>query len=163
MNIYTEKENNDQCNDSNFQEEGNYYIKEMPKYKYEIRIFHKSPNREQKSKTPDKMISAAKFTILNKSKKNNVKLGKKIKIKNTENNNELNKSKSPRNGTIRFFSGKDNIQKCHKKFALLAKEDSSKISLKVFLYFFPADSDGPHDYGSSSDVLKTVAASLWSN
>ena len=126
MNIYTEKENNDQCNDSNFQEEGNYYIKEMPKYKYEIRIFHKSPNREQKSKTPDKMISAAKFTILNKSKKNNVKLGKKIKIKNTENNNELNKSKSPRNGTIRFFSGKDNIEKdimenSYEKFDILYK------------------------------------------
>jgi outer membrane murein-binding lipoprotein Lpp len=40
-----------------------------------------------------------------------------------------------------YIHGKDNIQKCHKKFALLTKEDSSKISLKVFLYFFPTTSN----------------------
>jgi len=40
-----------------------------------------------------------------------------------------------------YSHGKDNIQKCHKRFTLLTKEDSSKISLKVFLYFFPADSN----------------------
>jgi outer membrane murein-binding lipoprotein Lpp len=40
-----------------------------------------------------------------------------------------------------YAHGKDNIQKCHKRFAILTKEDSSKISLKVFLYFFPAASN----------------------
>ena len=109
MNIYKEIENNDQCEDSNFQDEGNYYIKEMPKYKYEIKVFHLSPNREKRSKTPDKIISSARFTILNKLKKNNRNLAKSNK--NNENNNELYKNKSPRNETIRFFTGKEIIER----------------------------------------------------
>ena len=44
-----------------------------------------------------------------------------------------------------YSHGKDNIQKCHEKFTLLTKEDSSKISLKVFLYFFPVDSNSGID------------------
>ena len=39
-----------------------------------------------------------------------------------------------------YTNGKDNIQKWQKRFTTLTKEDSSKIALKVFLYFFPVSS-----------------------
>ena len=52
-----------------------------------------------------------------------------------------------------YAHGKDNIQKCHKRFAILTKEDSSKISLKVFLYFFPAASNSEINSEINSEEL----------
>ncbi len=54
---------NNELNDSNFQEEGEYIIKQKPKYKYEIKIVHDASKDKHKikSKTPDKIISSPNF------------------------------------------------------------------------------------------------------
>ena len=115
----TEVENNDQKNDSIFQEEGDYFINEMPKYKYEIKVIHESPNRLNRAKTPDRMESSTRFTIINrpeanfKNYRNNIYINKNHYARNTNNSNinQLYKFKSIRTGpTIRFYSGNSSIQ-----------------------------------------------------
>ena len=113
----TEVENNDQQNDSIFQEEGDYIINEMPKYKYEIKVIHESPNRANRVKTPDRTeSSAARFTIINRpetnnrNNQNNIYFNKNHYASNS-NINQLYKFKSIRTGpTIRFYSGNSSIQ-----------------------------------------------------
>ena len=115
-NLSTDWQNNDeQRNDSIFQEEGDYIINEMPKYKYEIKVIHESPNRvhrAKKVKTPDR-ISTTRFTIVNMPKLNN------IKKKNNKYINKYNKENFIKKlnmdirtePTIRFYSGNSYIQK----------------------------------------------------
>ena len=115
-NLSTEWQNNDeQRNDSIFQEEGDYIINEMPKYKYEIKVIHESPNRinrAKKVKTPDR-ISTTRFTIVNKPKLNNIKKQNNLYI------NKYNQEKFIKKlnmdirtePTIRFYSGNSFIQK----------------------------------------------------
>ena len=68
MEIKEEEKNN--LDDSNFQNEGEYLISKKPKYKYEIKIVHEKPREQtKKSKTPNKVISLARFNSFNKSKK----------------------------------------------------------------------------------------------
>ena len=110
-NLSTDWQNNDeQRNDSIFQEEGDYIINEMPKYKYEIKVIHESPNRvhrAKKVKTPDR-ISTTRFTIVNMPKLNN------IKKKNNKYINKYNKENFIKKlnmdirtePTIRFYSVK---------------------------------------------------------
>ena len=96
--------NNEKCDDSNFQKKGDYIMEKMPKYKYNIKIIHDSPHMKKKKKT-HKIVSSARFSILNDPKYSL----KKIKIRNNykNNNNEifnqLHRSQSPRMGTIRFY------------------------------------------------------------
>ena len=106
--------NDDQRNDSIFQEEGDYIINEMPKYKYEIKVIHESPNRNRikKVKTPDR-ISSIRFTIVNKPKLNNVKKQNNIYINKYNNENFIKKLNMDirTEPTIRFYSGNSYIQK----------------------------------------------------
>ena len=87
-----------------FQKEGDYIMEKMPKYKYDIKIIHDSPHMKKKKK-PQKIVSSARFSILNEPK-NTLK---KIKIRNNYKNhnneifNQLHRSQSPRMGTIRFY------------------------------------------------------------
>lgn len=86
------EDKNNLLNDSNFQEEGEYILNQKPKYKYEIRIIH-DPSQEKakmKSKTPEKIISSSKFSIINKPKKAPIKQNQN---KNKYNNNYYNKNK----------------------------------------------------------------------
>ena len=108
--LYSQVDDSNELNDSLFQKEGDYYIDKMPKYKYEIKVIHPSPTRTKKPKTPDTIASSARFTIINKSKKNQPNNQKIIHFndKNYETNkkHQLFKSKSPRTlPTIRFYSG----------------------------------------------------------
>ena len=112
----TEEENVEQKNDSIFQEEGDYIINEMPKYKYEIKEIHISPNRLNRVKTPDRMESTARFTIINSPEpnignyQNNIYINKNHYASNSQ-INQLYKFNSIRNGpTIRFYSGNSSIQ-----------------------------------------------------
>lgn len=71
MKIY---KNIQRLNDSNFLKEGEYILEEKPKYKYEIKIKHINSKCKNnlKSKTPEKIISAGKFNIINnKGKRKN--------------------------------------------------------------------------------------------
>ena len=111
MNIHTEVENNE-INDSNFQEEGDYIIKKMPKYKYEIKIIHDNPKIEKKERTPDKISSPVRFTIKSDSKTSRINIEKKNISNNNENYNEdLQRSKSPRIETNKFNQKETNIHK----------------------------------------------------
>ena len=84
----------DELNDSNFQKEGEYIITKKPKYKYEIKIIHDNSqeNFKVRARTPDKIISSSKFSILGKSKKNLIKQSINIinnnNIYNNANNDE---------------------------------------------------------------------------
>ena len=58
--------NNEQCDDSNFQKEGDYILNKMPKYKYDIKIIHDYRHKKEKEKASSKIVSSERFTILNK-------------------------------------------------------------------------------------------------
>jgi len=105
--------NNEERNDSMFQQEGDYIINKFPKYKYEIKVMHASPNRIlKKTKTPERITPSARFTIisnekLNQANKENIYLYNNRKIINNLYNNG-----SPRTGpTIRFYSKNYNEQR----------------------------------------------------
>ena len=97
--------NNEQCDDSNFQKEGDYIMNKMPKYKYNIKIIHDYRHKKEKSKEPDKIVSSERFSILNEPKNTlkKITLQKNYKNHNNEDFNQLHKSNSPRMGTIRFY------------------------------------------------------------
>ena len=112
----SEENNSKELNDSEFQEEGVYYLEKMPKFKYEIKIIHPSPNKVKKPKTPDKIIPSERFTIASDIKNNKLSTNKNILLNNNkyENyyyNSTLYKSRSPRMSTIKFYSGGSNISK----------------------------------------------------
>ena len=106
-----EGENSEERNDSNFQEEGDYLINQMPKYKYEIKVIHPSPIRIRKTKTPDKIMPLSRFTIIsNHNNNNSIDNNNKIYFKN--NINQLHKNKLMKNfHTIRFYSGNHDYQR----------------------------------------------------
>ena len=97
--------NNEQCDDSNFQKEGDYIMNKMPKYKYDIKIIHDYRHKKEKEKEPCKIVSSERFTILNKPKNTlkKITLQKNYKNQNNEDFNQMYKNKSPRRGTIRFY------------------------------------------------------------
>ena len=116
--IYSNVWQNDdeQLNDSNFQEEGDYIMNKMPKYKYEIKVIHPSPTRANRSKkinTPDRISPSIRFTIINKQKTNKMKNQNNIYINKYNNENFYNQlpmDKSPRTcPTFRFYSGNSYI------------------------------------------------------
>ena len=97
--------NNEQCDDSNFQKEGDYILNKMPKYKYDIKIIHDYRHKKEKEKAPSKIVSSERFTILNKPKNTlkKITLQKNYKNHNNEDFNQMYKRKSPRMGTISFY------------------------------------------------------------
>ena len=110
--IDSEENNTNELNDSQFQKEGEYYMKKKPKFKYVIKIVHPSPNEINRPKTPDKIISSERFTIINNNKNPN----KKKYLNNNEYENESNikyyNSRSLRiDPTIRFYTGDSYLSK----------------------------------------------------
>ena len=97
--------NNEQCDDSNFEKEGDYIMKKMPKYKYDIKIMNDSLHTKKRIKEPDTIVSSASFTIPNEPKNTlkKINIQKNFKNHNNEVFNPLHISKSPRMGTIRFY------------------------------------------------------------
>ena len=97
--------NNEQCDDSIFQKEGEYIMNKKPKYKYDIKIIHDYRNKKEKAKEPGKIVSSNRFTILNDPKNTLKKITLQKKYKNHSNEifNQLHRSNSPRMGTIRFY------------------------------------------------------------
>ena len=73
-----------QLNNCNFEKEGEYIIQKKPKYKYELRIVHKNPNRIdiKRSKTPDVF-----FCLLGDRKRKNDIKQNNIRKKNRKNKN----------------------------------------------------------------------------
>ena len=108
MNIQTEVVNNER-NDSIFQEEGDFIIKKMPKYRYEIRIIHDIPQKKKMERIPDKISSQERFTIKSQSKKSKINIVKK-NINNINENYNNHRSKSPKIGTNRFNPNEQNFQ-----------------------------------------------------
>ena len=86
------EDENKELNDSNFQEEGEYIINKKPKYKYEIKIIHdnKHEKAKRKARTPDRIISLSKFSIINKAKNSPIKQNLNNKYNNNNNNNIFN-------------------------------------------------------------------------
>jgi hypothetical protein len=138
---------NDQLNDSNFQEEGDYDLNEMPKYKYEIRVIHTSANSKEKIRTPDRITKSERFTILNGSKENFLNNQKKIYISKNiyrKNINQFYKNKSLRTGpTIRFYSGNCSPQKIIKNNAF---QESYKYIKKCNRYKNNNNYNNNNDY-----------------
>ena len=108
MNIQTEVVNNER-NDSIFQEEGDFIIKKMPKYRYEIRIIHDIPQKKKMERIPDKISSQERFTIKSQSKKSKINIVKK-NINNINENYNNHRSKSPKIETNRFNPNEQNFQ-----------------------------------------------------
>ena len=156
--------NNDQINDSIFQDEGDYIINEMPKYKYEIKVIHESPNRANRAKrfkTPGR-ISNTSFTIVSKPKKNDIKKQYNLYANNNYKGNYIKKlyiGKLPRTEpTIRFYPGNAYIRKNkrnitnQKSFKCVKKHkryNNKKIS-KPYHYIYNYDLN---NYNSNCDYI----------
>ena len=121
------EENSEERNDSNFEREGDYIINKMPKYKYDIKIIHPSPSRIRKTKTPDKIMSSSRFTIVSEHN-NSMKNKKKLYIKN--NIKHLHKNENSKAyTTITFYPGESNCKRNNSAF-----EKSLKYSRKYKKY-----------------------------
>ena len=99
-NNYTQ---NNELNDSNFEKEGEYIIQKKPKYKYEIKIIHINPKDTDlnRPKTPEKIISPKKFSIINDSSVKYYNEKDKLFLSK----NKVYELKTPnRKSTVRFYS-----------------------------------------------------------
>lgn len=94
--------NNEQfveINNSNFEKEGEYFIDQKPKYKYELKIIHQNPNKINLKRplTPNRIISSFNFSILINKKRNKKSILKqkrhKYKYHNRARTPEINSTK----------------------------------------------------------------------
>ena len=62
----------EEINNSNFEKEGEYFIEQKPKYKYELKIIHQNPKNINLKRplTPNRNISSFNFSILTNKKRN---------------------------------------------------------------------------------------------
>jgi hypothetical protein len=88
-----------EINNSNFEKEGEYFIEQKPKYKYELKIVHQNPNNINLKRplTPNRIISSFNFSIpINKkrNKNSNIKQKRhKYKYHNRARTPEVNSTK----------------------------------------------------------------------